>query len=275
MAPPLAMVSDCLRALFGRHSAADRISNTMIIAGWPNTARRLAVQAVSQLLSQLAHRYFKLLMDSIMAIRTLRIVSLVLLFLSAGLAAAAEITLFERPDFRGRSVTLRGVTPGFDRSIGGPAASIIVRSGRWQLCADSNFAENCGELGPGQYGRLERVLPDRVVSARPVQYSASRPPAPPRPGPDFRPGPGYGGEPSIQLFERHEFGGKSVTLTRGVPNFDPMGFNDRADAAIVRGGVWRLCSDAYMRGDCRDFPPGRYNDLGSLGGKVSSAAIVR
>jgi hypothetical protein len=213
-----------------------------------------------------------------MASRFLRIASLLLLLLLAGLAAAAEITLFERPDFRGRSVTIRVATSGFDRSIGGPAASLIIRSGTWQLCTDSNFGGSCSQLGPGQYGRLDRVLTDSVLSARPVQYSASRPPPPPppsRPGPGAGPGPGYGGTPSIQLFERREFGGKSITLTRGAPNFDPMGFNDRADAAIVRGGVWRLCSDAYMRGDCRDFPPGRYNDLGPLGGKVSSAALVR
>jgi len=206
-----------------------------------------------------------------MASRTLRLVSLLLLLSAAGLAAAAEVTLFERPDFRGRSITVRGATPGFDRSIGGGASSLIIRSGSWLLCTDPNFGGKCSQLGPGQYGRLDRVTNGSVLSARPVQYDASREPPPPRPGA----GPGYGGPPSIQLFERREFGGKSVTLTRAVPNFDPMGFNDRADAAIVRGATWRLCSDAYMRGNCRDFPPGRYNDLGSLGGKVSSAAIVR
>jgi hypothetical protein len=212
-----------------------------------------------------------------MAARCSRILTLLLLLAFAGLAAAAEITLFERADFRGRSVTVRGATSGFERSLGGPAASLIIRSGTWQLCTDGNFGGSCSQLGPGQYPRLDRVLTDTVLSARPVQYSASRPPPPPPPhsGPEDRPGPGHGGGPSIQLFERREFGGKSVTLTRDMPNFDPTGFNDRADAAIVHGGVWRLCSDAYMRGECRDFRPGRYNDLGSLGGKVSSAALLR
>jgi hypothetical protein len=28
------------------------------------------------------------------------------------------------------------------------------------------------------------------------------------------------------------------------------------------------------QGNCCDLPPSRYNDLGALGGKVSSAAII-
>jgi hypothetical protein len=60
-----------------------------------------------------------------------------------------------------------------------------------------------------------------------------------------------------------------------VSSLERVGFNDRADAAIVRGGVWRLCEHANLQGNCQDYPPGRYNDLGPLGGKVSSAAIIR
>jgi hypothetical protein len=65
-----------------------------------------------------------------------------------------------------------------------------------------------------------------------------------------------------------------ITLTASVSSLERVGFNDRADAAIVRGGVWRLCEHARQQGNCQTFPPGRYNDLGSLGGKVSSVAIV-
>jgi hypothetical protein len=63
-------------------------------------------------------------------------------------------------------------------------------------------------------------------------------------------------------------------LNKNAPNFENVGFNDRVDAAIVRRAVWRLCTDARMQGNCRDFGPGRYNDLGPLDGKVSSAAFV-
>ena len=90
----------------------------------------------------------------------------------------------------------------------------------------------------------------------------------------YPPGAGGNGSPSIEVFGRREFGGRSITLTKNAPNFENFGFNDRVDAAIVRRAVWRLCTDARMQGNCRDFGPGRYNDLGVLGGKVSSAAIV-
>jgi hypothetical protein len=101
--------------------------------------------------------------------------------------------------------------------------------------------------------------------------SSVRDVAEPGSGAAGRPPPGV---PRIELFERRDFGGRSVTLTDGVSDFERIGFNDRADAAIVHGGVWRLCEHADFRGDCRSFGPGRHNDLGSLGGRVSSATLV-
>ena len=44
--------------------------------------------------------------------------------------------------------------------------------------------------------------------------------------------------------------------------------------AVSAGRGLQWFPDARMQGNCRDFGPGRYNDLGPLGGKVSSAAIV-
>lgn len=195
----------------------------------------------------------------------------VLALASIGAAHAAEITLFEDADFQGRSITLRGPVDNFDRNgFNDVASSMIIRSGSWILCTDAYYGGRCSTFGPGRYRQLDRGLADAVSSVRPAGYA---PPPPPRPGPP--PPPPQGGPASIQLFEQRNFGGRSITLTGNASNFDPLGFNDRADAVIVRGSVWRLCSDAYMRGQCHDFPPGRYNDLGSLGGQVSSAAIVR
>ena len=190
---------------------------------------------------------------------------------SASAIHAAEITLFEHADFQGRSITLRGPASNFDRNgFNDVASSMIIRSGSWMLCTDAYFAGRCDTFGPGRYRQLDRGLADAISSVRPVDYAPPTRPGPPPPPPP----PPHGGPASIQLFEHRDFGGRSITLTGNASNFDPLGFNDRADAIIVRGGVWRLCSDAYMRGECHDFPPGRYNDLGSLGGQVSSAAIV-
>ena len=174
-------------------------------------------------------------------------------------ALAGEITLFEYEGFGGRRVTLRDALPNFDTaSFNDRAASIIVREGLWEVCTDAYFRGRCTRLGPGEYGDLSGALFKSISSAREVR------------GPDGLPS----GETRIELFERREFGGRSITLTSGVYDFARIDFNDTADAAIVSGGVWRLCEDAGLRGQCRDFSPGRYNDLGYLGNRVSSAAIV-
>lgn len=198
-----------------------------------------------------------------------RILLALLTILSPALAFSAEITLFEDADFQGRSITLREPVVNFDRTgFNDIVSSMIIRSGSWVLCTNANFGGRCNTFGPGRYRQLDRGLADAISSVRPVDYSPPRPPPRPVPPPPSEP-------LSVQLFEHRNFGGRSITLTSNVSNFDPLGFNDRADAVIVRGGIWRLCRDAYMSGECRDFAPGRYSDLGSLGGQVSSAAIVR
>jgi hypothetical protein len=201
----------------------------------------------------------------------LRAIAAAAVTLAVSSALAGEITLFESPGFGGRSITLRQAVSNFDRgSFNDRASSMMIRSGNWEVCTDAHFQGRCARFGPGRYESLSG-LNDKISSVREVGG-----PGPSYPGPG---GPGYGGggggAPRIQLFEDRNFGGRSITLTSNVSDFERLGFNDRADAAIVRGGLWRLCSDARMRGNCRDFPPGRYNDLGPLGGKVSSAMIVR
>jgi hypothetical protein len=206
------------------------------------------------------------------------------LLVSAGLfavsaALAAEITLYEAPNFGGRSITIRSTVANFDRgSFNDRASSVLIRSGLWEVCTDAYFRGQCTRLGPGQYRNLAPVLNNSISSVRPV--AASGPGPSPGPGPIPGPGPGSGaggggGPPTIQLFERRGFGGRSITLTRNVADFAGIGFNDQANAAIVRAGVWRLCEHARMQGYCQEYPPGRYNDLGRLGGKLSSVAIIR
>jgi hypothetical protein len=189
------------------------------------------------------------------------------LFASAT-AIAGEITLYEYPDFGGRRVTLRGAVSNFNPAgFNDRAASLVIRVGYWELCTDAYFRGRCATFGPGEYRNLQPSLTDTISSAREVGGSPpERPPNPP-----IAVG---GGAPRIELWERREFGGRSVTLTSGVPNFERIGFNDRTDAAIVYGGASRLCEHEGLGGQCQEYGPGRYNDLGYLGGRVSSAAIV-
>jgi len=203
-----------------------------------------------------------------------RVLCTVIAAFGAAAATAGEITLFEYPDFAGRRITLRGVVSNFDpNGFNDRAASMVIREGYWELCSDAYFRGRCATFGPGEYRHLQPALTDTVSSAREV---GGPPPPPPPPPPQARPpAPGYvESAPRIELWERREFGGRSIVLTSGAPDFEHIGFNDRADAAVVYSGVWRLCEHAGLGGQCREFGPGRYNDLGYLGGRVSSAAIV-
>ena len=189
----------------------------------------------------------------------------------AASAAAGEITLYETLDFAGLSIAVRQAAPDLERiGFNDRASSMVIRSGVWELCTDAYFQGRCERFGPGSYDTLGELI-GKISSLREVAGSGPAYATPAHPGP----GADRGGAPRIQLFETRNFGGRSITLTYNVSDFERIGFNARADAAIIRGGVWRLCTDARMRGDCRDFPPGRYNDLGPLGGKVSSARIVQ
>lgn len=76
----------------------------------------------------------------------------------------------------------------------------------------------------------------------------------------------------ITFWDGARFGGRPFTVNQAIPNFADVGYNDRAGSAIIRGGTWQLCTDAYFRGRCESLGPGEYPDLGIVGmaGTVSS-----
>jgi hypothetical protein len=77
------------------------------------------------------------------------------LFAVLGNASAAEITLFEGPNFQGRSMTLRGEADNLDRTgFNDRTSSIIVRDGVWEVCVDAYFQGGCTRLQPGEYPQL-------------------------------------------------------------------------------------------------------------------------
>src|SRR4030095_395015 len=65
--------------------------------------------------------------------------------------------------------------------------------------------------------------------------------------------------------------GRAITLNQPVPNFDAIGFNDRAQSAIVNSGTWQVCADADYLSSCEVLNPGQYPNLGGVTGRVSSA----
>ncbi len=172
-------------------------------------------------------------------------------FLAAA-AGAAEIVFYEYADFAGRSLTLRGQARNFsDLAFNDRASSLVVQSGTWEVCTDADFKGACVKLERGEYAQLDARLDSRISSAREIgSYrdveGAYR---------DHRRG-------ALELFAGEDFRGASVVVDRDAGNFAELGFNDRARSLIVRDGHWELCGDAWYRGACRIFGPGRYADLG-------------
>ncbi len=90
---------------------------------------------------------------------------------AAASVAAAQVTFFENDGFRGRSFTSDRPVGDFARfGLNDRASSVIVRSGRWELCDDARFGGRCVVLRPGRYRSLSDMgLNDRVSSVRPAR----------------------------------------------------------------------------------------------------------
>jgi hypothetical protein len=208
--------------------------------------------------------------------RSLRGLLAAALALFSASALAGEITLFQNRDFRGSAMTLQ--SPMLDMERGGftTASSAVVRSGVWQACTNANFQGTCVQLQPGEYRNVNALLNDDVASVREITITSAVPApviiaaAPVVPAPVIV----ASAEPRIALFEGSGFSGRSLELTKTMGGLDRSGVYAGANAAIVYGGVWRLCTRQYFRGECADFVPGRYDNLGSLTGRVSSAELV-
>ena len=194
-----------------------------------------------------------------------------LLALSVPAALAGEITLYEHRDLRGDSLTLHRGAPNLERT--GPidsAASLVVRDGVWEVCTDAFYRGSCAQLRPGEYRKLDGLLNNTITSVREVVTTTElAPPIVAAP-----PVVIASAEPRIVLFERPGFGGGAIELTKTHGSLDRIAFFGGADAVIVYGGTWRLCSREYYRGECFDFVPGRYENLGALTGRVNSAELV-
>jgi hypothetical protein len=81
---------------------------------------------------------------------------------------------------------------------------------------------------------------------------------------------GSSGGRRVELFDRGGWSGNRYVANGTINNLNDVGFNDRTESIVVRGGNWELCQHANFNGWCRTFGPGRYDDLGPLAGQVSS-----
>ena len=69
----------------------------------------------------------------------------------------------------------------------------------------------------------------------------------------------------ITLYEGEGFRGQTFTADKAIWDFDPYGFNDRAQSVVVNGGRWEVCEDARFHGRCVLLQPGNYDSLQSVG----------
>ena len=190
----------------------------------------------------------------------------VTLFAASTGALAGEVVLFSGENFRGPRLQVETTLPNLARAgFTNQTSSISVRGGTWQVCDGADFTGSCVMLR-GDYSNLREVgLPGHVASLREV---ADRRGESPR---DL-----ITDRPRIAFYDRENFGGRGVTVTDIVGDFNDIGFNDRARSVVVYAGTWELCHDMQFRGDCEVLPPGRYAQVtGVLNSEVSSARPVR
>ncbi len=92
----------------------------------------------------------------------------------ASTQALSEITFYENEDFRGRAFTTAREHSDFRRQgFNDRASSVIVDSGRWEVCEDAAYRGTCVLLRPGSYDSLKRMgVNNRVSSVRRVRSDA-------------------------------------------------------------------------------------------------------
>lgn len=184
--------------------------------------------------------------------------------------AAAQITLYEREGFQGRSLTTEKKIGNFSRKgFDNHAASAEVLSDRWEVCEDAQFRGRCVILRPGRYPSLAAMgLNDHVSSIRRVDRDARINDQ------DYAPAPVAA---QIVFYEREGFQGRSFTTEKRIGNFTRYGFHNRASSVEVLKDHWEVCENVQFSGRCTVVRPGRYPSLAAMGlkNRVSSVREVR
>lgn len=200
------------------------------------------------------------------------------LALAVSTAWAGQITLYERPDFRGPSIVATAPVDTVARQgLGDTASSIVVSDGRWQVCTQEFFRGRCTELLPGSYPSMSVTLNGRIASVRQIAYADPLPVTVSPPPVVVVDPPVYSRQPVVTsyplgrayLYEDPNFAGAWVAVDRGIANdLDWAHFTNpthRASSVRVESGNWLFCSDMAFQGECRVLGPGAYPDVVALG----------
>ena len=211
--------------------------------------------------------------------------------LLAGAAQAAEIVVFKQPNFSGEARKFQGDTAslaghGFQDQI----SSIVVESGRWEVCTQPNFQGDCMTLDRGRYASLDQRLNHRIESMREITRYADNKRYEDRSvyrggdryaeyrgadrNAEYRGGNRPSRGPAVELFDGPDFSGRIVRIHADTPSLYRRGFDDQASSMVVREGTWQVCTSEGYDGMCRTFQPGDYADLRRFDNRVASLRRV-
>ncbi len=184
--------------------------------------------------------------------------------------ACAQVTFYEKEDFKGHTFTTQRQADDFERyGFNDRASSVEVLMDRWEVCEDAHFAGRCVVLRPGRYASLASLgMGKRISSARILGSNARVE--------DGR----YAPAPAADHFRRHdnerlyEANVTSVHAVVGAP--EQRCWTEREQVSQERGGanVPGAIAGALIGGIIgHQVGSGRGNDLATAGGAVAGAAV--
>ena len=74
----------------------------------------------------------------------------------------------------------------------------------------------------------------------------------------------------VELYEHDDFQGRRLEVRSDLANLADHNFNDFVSSIIVNRGRWEVCTDAFFRGSCTTYGPGRYANVGQYNDQFSS-----
>jgi hypothetical protein len=157
------------------------------------------------------------------------------------------ITVYEHPDFRGDSVTLRGEVRDLRQyGLNDRISSLEVAGNQaWEVCRDINFGGGCRVFrGPVDDLRAEGWN-DRISSVRSVGFARGNDD---RDGWWGAPRGGTNRQSRLVLYDRPNFRGDARDVRNSAANLGSAG--DRARSVQVLGGTWELCEGAFRNARC-------------------------
>ncbi len=199
--------------------------------------------------------------------------TLILAAVAVSTQAMAQVTLYERENFEGRSYTAQQQVNNLQRRGFNDRASSVMVAGRagerWEVCEDARFGGRCAVLRPGGYASLAAMgLDNRLSSLRPVARNTRVDDAryaPAEPVYDSR------RRPNERLFEANV---TSVRAVVGPPEKRCWVEREQIPQESSKNNVPAAIAGALIGGILgHQVGNGRGNDLATVGGAIAGGAL--